>query len=508
MTRAIAARFNGDVYQALWFWWNVCDLLDPHSHVLRVAYEATGVRAWDDVVVFYDGNVIVDGRPLTAKHFQVKFHVDFGGAITWRGLMDPAFINAKKVSLLQRLCDAQREHAPDGLGREFILFTPWGIHPDDPLTDAHAANDGRLLWDVLAQGKTLKSTTGEMRAAWRGHLGLASDDELRIVLRPLRIWRGMSLTELRVFLNPRLTHAGLVPIDEAKRTNAYETLPLKLLGDGCVELRRDDVIALCKEEGLWRGQPTMAASVCRIGVRTFVRWSEHLESETDHLLSLTQEFNGRRIIAPENWNRVIFPLLRSFLEGALRGQKRCRLYLHVHASLAFATGYCIGTKSGLDIEFEGCQSCVSAVANCPSPGGYPNWTVRDVSIPGGGREVAVALGVTHDVLTDVRTYVAREMPTIGRILVFELPGGPSDRSILDCEHAGRLANTFVTEVRARRTADEKRAPLHLFAAAPNTLLFAIGQRADALGPTTLYEFAFGSGVEGAYEPSLTCPPTA
>jgi hypothetical protein len=43
--------------------------------------------------------------------------------------------------------------------------------------------------------------------------------------------------------------------------------------------------------------------------------------------------------------------------------------------------------------------------------------------------------------------------------------------------------------------------IHVFAAAPASLMFLVGQEAGALGPTTVYEFSFGS-AERTYQPGM------
>ena len=52
MTQAIAARKQGDDFQARLFWLCGSLLLDPKGAVTRVAYE-TGPKAFDDVLIEY-----------------------------------------------------------------------------------------------------------------------------------------------------------------------------------------------------------------------------------------------------------------------------------------------------------------------------------------------------------------------------------------------------------------------------------------------------------------------
>ena len=54
MARAIAARNQGDDYQARWFWCQACRLFGTHTKVVRVAYEANNVKSFDDIVVYFE----------------------------------------------------------------------------------------------------------------------------------------------------------------------------------------------------------------------------------------------------------------------------------------------------------------------------------------------------------------------------------------------------------------------------------------------------------------------
>lgn len=159
MARAIAARHQGDDYQSRLFWLQVCRLFLERSKLRAVEYEAQNVKSLDDVVVEYADNGIRDasGESIRKDFFQAKFHVTAAGAITGEGLIDPAFVNASSVSLLERLQVAQRLHAPDGKGCRFFLYSPWTIDPNDALAELYRMKNGSLDVDkLLAAGKRSK----------------------------------------------------------------------------------------------------------------------------------------------------------------------------------------------------------------------------------------------------------------------------------------------------------------------------------------------------------------
>jgi len=241
MARAITARNQGDDYQARWFWCQACRLFGTHTKVVRVAYEANNVKSFDDIVVYFDGMIDEEGNNLHAEYFQVKFHVTSAGALTWKSLIDPSFINATSVSLLQRLKYAQEKYAPNGTESHFILYSPWQIHPDDLLAGIRSETDGKLDWHRLSDGGA-RSKFGKIRSAWREHLGIETDEELRTILRPLRIRQGRTLAELGESLNDKLCRAGLQAVDEGCLCHPYDDLIRKLLQCGRTEFTRAEII--------------------------------------------------------------------------------------------------------------------------------------------------------------------------------------------------------------------------------------------------------------------------
>lgn len=508
MARAVVARMQGDDYQARWFWIHACRLFEDRSKVIRVAYEKENIKSFDDVAVIYgDGMYDEDGNPLSADYYQVKFHVTTAGASTWKVLMNPGFVNASSVSILQRLKNAQQQYAPHGLGCRFFLYTPWPVHPDDPLARVHSQTDGRIIWSKLAEGGPA-STMGRIRAAWRTHLGVTTDPELQIILRPLRIYSGRTLAELRATLNDKLQLAGLIPVREGFLSHPYDELTRKLLQAGQAEFTRADIETICKRENLWKGRSIPEPEAYRVGMRSFLRWAEYLEDETDTMLCLLKYFEGRKIKAPDLWQSQVFPDIDSFISRTFREHRRYHIHLHTHAAIAFAVGYCLD-KAGVDVALG--QSGLSGRelwrpdTNRESAA-YPLWTFSERPGSLHGSDTAVVLSVVHNILGDVMAYVSRSLPQVGRIMSVTPQDGPGPQTVVNGIHAQLLANQLSAFLKERRTDEERRSKLHIFAAAPNALLFFWGRFGRNLGPCVLYEYDFGSNALGAYQPSLTFPP--
>lgn len=123
-----------------------------------------------------------------------------------------------------------------------------------------------------------------------------------------------------------------------------------------------------------------------------------------------------------------------------------------------------------------------------------------------GEDVAVAVSATHPVLDDVRAYVGRELPEVGRILAFTVLPGTGHTSVRGATHGWRLAEELAQGIRAELAAEERRATLHLFAAAPVGLMFFLGRLSRGFGRCVLYEYDLEGGATGAYSPSFIFPP--
>jgi hypothetical protein len=76
--------------------------------------------------------------------------------------------------------------------------------------------------------------------------------------------------------------------------------------------------------------------------------------------------------------------------------------------------------------------------------------------------------------------------------------------VLDGNHALFLAEELAVLLK-QRSREERASRLHIFASAPNGLMFFLGQMGKAFGPCELYEYHFESNALGAYQASLSFP---
>lgn len=506
--RAIIARIQGDDYQARWFWLRACDLLEEHTDVEKVVYEENNVKSLDDVVVYYRGGTRDPlGHPRRADFYQVKFHVTQAGALTAEALTKPEFINAKSVSLLQRMFNAFSSLSdPDG--HRFFLYTPWVIHPDGVLARVCSNHDGQIVWDLLARGGP-RSASGKARRLWKDHLGLSDDGELRALLECIRLHTGPTMEELKRRLNDRLRGVGLKPVPERYLSNPYDDLVKKLLISGKIELIAEELERTCKSEGLWEGGPRQPVNRVALGVRSFVRWAVDLQNRTERLVCFADDFDGRAIKSPDLWHSDIFPRLSEFLSATVQPGRKYLLHLDTHASIAFLAGYLLPSKVGADIAVvqktlrEGQTEWQCDGSGSSDSGKLWEWHEERIS----GKQNALALGIsiTHDVSEDVKHYVESHLPEVDKILIASLPRGSSSLSVMDGSHAYGLAQSLVNKVAALRKATPTDTAVHIFAAAPNGLMFLLGRLAQPIRRWALYEYDFDMQALGAYTPSIYYP---
>jgi hypothetical protein len=509
MTKAVIAREQGDAYQARHFWLQACRLFEEHSHAEQVCFELDALRSIDDIGVFYRSGMQDDWlKPLSADFFQVKFHVDCAGGLTWQAFLDPAFINARSVCLLTRIHKAFQCLLQQGLSCRLNLVLPWPIHPDNPLAKIISNYSGGFRMDVLFDGTGPRSTMGKIRAAWRKALELTTDKELREVLHWVRIWPNAgSLEALRDRLNDKLRLAGFAPVEDGRIGNPYDDLIQKLHAAGQRRFTREELEKIARQEGLWRGAPQLVQEGKVLGVRSFMRWAEYMEDETDAMVCLVRHFDGREIRGTDLWKEAVIPDLRTFLSPIIPKGEPLTLCLDTHSTVAFAAGQYLEAKSGVRVAVRQRTHLGTVVWDAATaPGGAEGlWEFEEVACRPSGAEVAVAISVTHDVLADVQAYVTRSLPCVGRILSFAVRPGPGPTAVRDGAHASSLAQELVATIRKVRASKEWEGPVHVFSAAPNGLMFRIGQLSRSLGRCLPYEYDFDRCAPGAYEPTIILP---
>lgn len=501
MAQAIVARRDGDAFQARLFWGRAARLLDPRSRVRKVGFES-GPGGFDDIwEEFEPGHGPLDtfGAPLDRVHLQCKWHVA-PGAYGYSQLVDPEFINAKSRSLLQRARQAQTAYAPNGRGVRFQLTSNWGVDYRDPLRGMVANRSYALVVAKLFEGKTGRSASGQVRKLWQDHLQI-DDDELRKLAGTLAFGQvADSLDSLREGLDPVFRLVGLRPVAQNESAFIYDDVVFQWLSQGRLEFGRDSFRAACAKEGLLG--PALDTPKT-YGVKSFEHPFDRLEERCDGVLNLVPRFDARFIQDPHDWSATIFPQLEAFLASAARREPQLRLAVDAHATLAFAAGSVLDVKSGRRVELEqrSPQRQIWSADDTTADPTWPTFAFTWNPIDPQGRDVLVAIGLTHDIAPAVNAF-ASGLPNVAGLLACGLTTGAGGLSVRCGAHASQLAEAVVAEAKARRVVGGR---LHIFVAAPNAFTFFLGQRRPSLGPVTLYEYDFEGARTGSYEASLALP---
>ena len=503
MADAVIPRWHGDDYQSRFFWLHAAALRDPQRpDVVEVTFEAKEPKAFDDVVVRYD-----PGRPssgpyrITVDYHQVKWHSDHSGHFGYERLIDPDFVGGKTFSILQRLAQAK---ANPNVPREaaFTLVTTDQITQGDVLGELVSRNDGRLRIHKLFDGtKTNGSRMGQVRKLWREHMQFDSDEQLKELLTDFFIKpNGDSLEDLRGRVSEKFRLVGLLG-DETSSTFRYDQAARNLLVRSINGLTREAFDRLCREENWLQPETPAGPDRMNVAIRSFTKGvtvADMLEAAPENTLSLVRHFNMRHPRNGVAWDALRDEAL-PFLEGVLERGKTIRLFLDAHSSLAFLAGTVFGFKSGADVEFLQKGRATSIVWNPGDGRDGPDPVVTEEEI-GDGKDVAVSVAVTRDTIADVRSYIADNLPSVGRLLMVAPEGGPGPQSVAGGAHAAKIADAVAGAVaKVRRPGGTT----HLFVAAPNAFSFLLGQHADSMGMCAPYEFDFGGRVDGLYRPTFT-----
>lgn len=248
--------------------------------------------------------------------------------------------------------------------------------------------------------------------------------------------------------------------------------------------------------------------VC-LGIRSREGWGRDMRERNCEVLDLVRFFRGRYIKKQQSWQEEVFPRLQQFLLTNAEEGRPLVLDFAAHSSIAFAAGWVLEAKSGLDVRVRQRTGEVGEFEWYPTdheerpvPEG-PLWRDEpDLEISTGGPDIAVALAVSQsEVAEQVRSYVERQRLPVGRILRATVPE-PGACSVAGGAHSLLLAQTIVSRVRQRQP-HEREGTCHLFCAAPNALVFYLGQLSRSFGRIVLYEHPLGKkDAWGKYRPAI------
>lgn len=244
---------------------------------------------------------------------------------------------------------------------------------------------------------------------------------------------------------------------------------------------------------------------------------EEMREEADWVKVLTAYFDGKPIRDPSLWHAQVLPQLTLALGDAVREGRPLLLDFAAHSSIAFAAGWLLEVKRGRrmwvrqrvpdrgpeDWELEG--------SSAPGDGGSfdgPLWADEPSRLrTTGAHDVAVAVSVSRPTADAVESYLETSGLEVSRLIHARIAPATGPGSVRGAEHAWRLAEALARTIE-ERPPGEQRGVLHLFVAAPNALVFRLGQLSRGFGAIQLYEHEQFGGERhfGSYAPSIRLPP--
>ena len=504
MANTAAPRWHGDDYQARIFWENALNLLDDCSCVVQVTFEANSPKSFEDVIVRYNPPVPRYGpKPINAEYYQVKWHVDIAGRFGYEDFVCPKFINAKTTSLLQRLKNA-REQIPASETAQFIFLTTAKVKDGDPLEKLISNIDRTLILERLFDSKTDRSRMDKIRSLWRDHLELSNDNELKYVLDGFRIFENHhTLEQLRNQINLKARAMDIKEISASSIVFCYDELARQLKMRKQNTLTRETLIQLFHNEGLFTENAMKTNTNLPVAIHSFLGLATDVSNaRPENTLLLTDQFKQRYLRDDQDWQRDIRPRIEDFLCDVVRKSSHLQLILNAHASIAYLSGTVFHVKSAVKVEL------VQKGRAGPEVWRVDDGTKEDAmqfsatqNKLGFGNDIVVAISAAQPVESQVRQYVADHLSSPGQLLMFTFSGGHGHQTVAGGEHAAALAEQVINETRQVKQKDLD-AMVHIFAAAPNSLMFYLGQHHQSIAPCIIYEYDFDRRGNKTYHPSF------
>lgn len=482
LSNAVAARNYGDIYQAMVFWKYAVQMLGI-SNIKEIGYEYGEVKSFDDIVIYYSNEQRFRDTYIDADYFQIKFHMKQSEEFTMDNLLDPAFINAKKNSFLQNVVNAYRNEKIDFSRSRFTMYSVWRIKSGDILNKLISNVDKTFDLNKLQEGKTSNSEMGALRQRLCEELSV-TENELLNILRQVRIKDGQEcFNDLKEQLNRDFSYYKLQPWTDSKDTLPYCDLVHAWNRNGIHIVKKDDIKRSLEKENLFHTTKDVAS----IAIKSFTRYTEWLDGWASDILDLTNILDKRELQPGYSWGNV-FQAIEKFVCNRLDNTIEYHVALETLLSVSFTAGRILNPKSGIKVipVQKTLDGRVDWKRDTIDEAVYSKFIVSDKMLCAGASEVAISIGVTHDINKAVQNFIENSQLKIGLHKAFLLEDFGND-AVKDGTHAWQLAKQISREI-SKHADIIKKGRLHLFIAGPNSLMFYLGMQIMMYGKIQLYEF--------------------
>lgn len=498
MAKAIAARRNGDAYQARVFWLKLLDLR-TNDYVKSVTLESDLAAFVDDVVVSYSEPIkdrTTGKREIVCDLFQCKYHVTQHGAFTHENLIDSKFINNQN-SMLKRLYGAyvklSKELSPHTF-RLYIFSNWYWAHQDAIAKHLHEETIRSTFYE-----NGPKSAAGQVRSKLAAHLSI-SQEELRAFLNTVRFTLGKNLVDLASEMEPRLKLAGLKLIDRTVTHVPYDSLAWELFAQGRNSFDKAGFDQMIHEEKLMAPPDTKHSEISIQSFAQFARRPTDLQVARLDLLPL---FDERFPIRDAYWKKEIPEEISAFMldEKLMDVPQPIHLFFDCHLSIAFFAGHSASPKHWIQIIPTQKNRSDYTLWEQSAPNTNADlWTCQNVGKI--DEEVILEISVTHHIQKQMQVYLSAEgYSELPQIRVAPI-GGIGPTAVVGGTHAWQLGYQLAEQL--REILPETCRTVHLFFAGPVALSYILGYTLRHIAPhIQLYEYDFeGQHGDRTYYPSL------
>jgi hypothetical protein len=211
------------------------------------------------------------------------------------------------------------------------------------LAELLSTKEGEFRLEKLFDGTTSKSKMGMIREALIRHMQFESSQELENVLATFRIIINTGTEyDLIVRLNGLLAAVNLKPIDISTNVNPYQQLIQTWTNKDIKTITPSFVIDECKKADLFLKQEEITARL--IGIRSFYRWAENMQDETETMLCLVECFDGRFLKEGFDWETVC-NRIEQYIQENLDTKSTYNMFLDTHLCISFYAGRFLNPKS-------------------------------------------------------------------------------------------------------------------------------------------------------------------
>ena len=285
--------------------------------------------------------------------------------------------------------------------------------------------------------------------------------------------------------------------DIIAKANVYEQMLYSTHGNGIDRKTFDENL----QKHIFLVAKNQTSKRISIGIKSFKEKAFALENNSN-CLSLIDKFNERKIKDEYDWNEDIYKKVKSFLITNTSSEEKYQIYLDTHATIAFAAGRVLDSKSGIDI-FPVQKTSTEGMKlwniNLSSEKSYAGWSVCTEVLNDNEHNTAIVFNISHDIKNNVIEYIKDNNLSIGRVYNCKIEGVKATiGAVEDGTHAWELASS-VYDILSRRTSCERQSTLHIFASAPNGFMFLLGKNSRMFGECLLYEYDSKTGL---YSPSI------